>query len=90
MLHQTSAFASSSISPETSFAWSIISVCAAPDGIIGKQLASLATRQSTITGPSCASIACDAVVELGRVLDADALPAIGLGQLHEIGQRCRE
>ena len=49
--HYTSALASSSISPETSFACRIISVCAAPEGIIGKQLASLATRQSTITGP---------------------------------------
>ena len=66
-----------------------MSVCAAPDGIIGKQLASFDTRQSTITGPSCAIIARDAVVELACVLDADALPAIGLGQLHEIGQAVR-
>ena len=35
----------------------IISLWALPDGIIGKQLASAATRQSTITGPSCAIIA---------------------------------
>src|SRR3546814_13423764 len=40
MSHHTSAFASSSIVPVTSLGWRIISVCAAPDGIIGKQLRS--------------------------------------------------
>src|SRR5690606_4373616 len=45
MLRHTSAFASSDRLPDTWLGSSSMSVWAAPDGIIGKQLDSFATRQ---------------------------------------------
>ena len=53
-LPRRSAFSTSS--SETSSP-SSISLCALPDGIIGKQLASAATRQSKMTGPLVSIIA---------------------------------
>src|SRR3546814_9472574 len=49
MLRHTSAFASSFIVPDTSDSPRSISVWAAPDGIIGKQLESFATRSEEHT-----------------------------------------
>ena len=64
-----------------------ISLCALPDGIIGKQLARFATRQSKITGFFTADHLLDRIVEIAGLFAADAVPAIGFRELDEIRQR---
>src|SRR6185369_2283420 len=49
----TSTMPSSETGFATSSGPSSISLCAEPDGIIGKQFSFSSTRQSTITGPGC-------------------------------------
>ena len=65
----------------------IISLCALPDGIIGKQFSFWSTRQSKITGLRRLDHLLDRGVEIGRVGAADAMRAVGLGELDEVGQR---
>ena len=49
---QTQTQAPSPMAPRVSASFSIISLCALPEGIIGKQFSCFSTRQSKITGPS--------------------------------------